>query len=172
MMRTTGSLWQRYRGRTPGLRVEVRVGAPREARNGLGPLTVVVEPVDFDRDKAEQALAQAVPRVLLSLQTYLQTQSTHEDQERYPFQQEVHLWPVGLDQNLGQLLVARALDISRRGMTLLLPARPPSEAVVIELLRPSTHQNVSAPARIVHVEAGKDGHEIEVVFGDGSGEMS
>jgi serine/threonine protein kinase len=169
LVSTAGSLWQRCLGRAPGLQVEVRVGAPREGRGGLAPVRVVLEPADCGPAQAERLLEETGPGILLSLQTYLHSEASREEQEHFPLQQEVRYWPVEVGGKLGPVVHARAVNVSRTGMALHLPCLPSSDIVLLGPAPGSPREAVRVPARIVHAEKSEgSGHEIEVTFGESS----
>ena len=69
------------------------------------------------RSQAEQLLTAIGPKLLLSLQSYLGTQADRSAQERFPYDQTVHVQSLAS----GQSLTATLRDLGRDGGCLTVP---------------------------------------------------
>src|SRR5439155_26435823 len=111
--------------------VEVLLGNGRESVGLVVPVRVRLEPVDCGRGKAVQVLTDLGSAVLISLQNYLNTQSTRQGQERFPLTQTVHVE----SRAAGLSVTGRLRDIGRAELSLLSPCPLPVGAVKLTLNR-------------------------------------
>ena len=128
-LQSKSNLWDRCLGRVPGLQVEVRIGTA-DTVTGLSPVRIRLDPVDCNRTRAEQMLAELGPTLLSSLQTYLHTQSEKSAQERFPLTQQITLQPAGV-----RPIVATLRDIGRDGMCVISPAAVATGPLQIQMNR-------------------------------------
>jgi serine/threonine protein kinase len=156
------SLWERCRGKVPGLCVDVTMGTPQSSNGDLTPVLIAIAPVDCAPGKAAQLLAELGPALLTSLQAYLSIQSRREDQERFPLQ-EVISWqtPFG-----GMPVTAQTRDIGRKGMAIYSTQPIPLSAGTISLSRPASTATLQVPAVVRDcVPDGEGRYLVEIAFG-------
>jgi hypothetical protein len=155
------SLWQRFLGRTPMLLVEVAMRPVASLDAGaMTPIRFRLSPHDCSRGKAEQLLEEMGPAVLASLQTYFSSQATRADQERYPYNQAVHVQALG-----GLSITGRMRDLGRTAMGIISPTVLPVGPVKITINRWASPMTVQIPGRVVDCVPGEEGmYEIEVVL--------
>jgi serine/threonine protein kinase len=159
------SLWQRLRGRTAALQVIIRFHQPDDI-DLMTPVTVEITPVGSLAEQAAALLAETGPKLLESVRFHLQALAERRRQERVRFDQAVPVTPVYPDGRKGRMMAARTVNLSPTGMRLLLPCRPQTEDVLIDLAAPSAPgEPVPLPARIVRVDACTDGsYDVGVSF--------
>jgi hypothetical protein len=161
-VRTPSNLWQRCLGRAPRLLVEIVLGGARGSAGQVVPVRVRLEPVDCGRGKAMQVLTELGPQVLSSLQTYLGTQTTRQEQERFPLAQAVHVQ----SQTAGLAVTGRLRDIGREELSLVLPCSLPHGAVTLTLNRWASPVTIMVPGWVRDCLAtGAKVHEAEVRLG-------
>jgi serine/threonine protein kinase len=151
------SLWQRLLGRTAGLQVIIRFHHPDDV-DALTPVTVEIMPVGSLAEQAAALLVETGPKLLESVRAHLQVLPERRREERLRFDQAVPVTPIHEYGRKGRMLAARTVNISAGGMRLLLPCRPPTEELLIELAAPSApNEPVDLPAQVVRVDANPDG---------------
>jgi serine/threonine protein kinase len=154
---TTGTLLERCLGRTPGLVVDVCLGAPRENQT---PIRVTIQPMAGGRGRAEQLLSVAGPLLLESLQTYLASQSERAAQERFPLSQTVCVQPQS-----GPAVTAQMRDVGREGLSVYSPSPLPVGPVTLTLTRWESTVTVQAPGWVRDCFADGGRFEIEIALG-------
>jgi serine/threonine protein kinase len=161
-VRTPRSLWQICLGRMPGLLVDLVLGHESESAGPVVPVRIRLQPIDCGRGKAVQVLSDLGPALLSSLHTYLNTQSTRAEQERYPLAQTAHVQsrPAGLSVSV------QLRDVGRGGLSLLSPCPLPLGPVTLTLNRWASSATVQVPGCVRDcLPVGDKAHEVEVRLG-------
>src|SRR5262249_44959240 len=87
-----------------------------------------------------------------------------------PFAQPVKVVPVSEDDGRGDAIEARALNVSTGGMSVLMPRRPASAQVCVEVALPSRREPATIIARVLRAKPPKDGRvEAALAFAWGWG---
>jgi serine/threonine protein kinase len=163
MVRVPGSLWQRCLGNTPHLEVRVRLLPPLSEPSALTPLSIIVEPVGCAAEKGAHHLQKLGPQLLQSVRHCLQAEAAG-GQERHPFEVPVLFHPSGAGGQPGKPLAAQARELSRVGMSLVLPNRPPHPECLIQLRPDAAATTPLVPARVLRAEECPGGFTVELAF--------
>ncbi|MFQ3651354.1 MAG: protein kinase [Gemmataceae bacterium] len=153
------NLWDRCLGRTPGLQIEIRIGTADRV-TGLSPLRIRLEPIDCNRTRAEQMLAELGPTLLSSLQTYLHTRSDQSAQERFGLTQQVTLLPPGIKP-----ICAMLRDLGRDGLCVISPEPLAIGPLQMQMNQWASPVMISLPGRVVDCFRVDCSHEIEIRLG-------
>jgi serine/threonine protein kinase len=161
---TSVSLWRRALGLLPSLAVEIRCEFNKEEDVTLTEATIEIRPLNCNESQSADLLEDMGPRVLESVREYLLAAQERRSQMRLPFEQSVQVLPV-FDGEPGEAILSKTRDVSQRGMSVLMPRRPPSAQVCVLLSLPSHSEPVSILARVLRVQPNKDGRfEIGLAF--------
>jgi serine/threonine protein kinase len=164
-IRLPGSLWNVLRGRQPGLEARISVPHPHFDASALTEVLIRIRPVGCEKKQGAKLLTDLGPSILESVRSYLQPHPERRGQERLQFEKAVQVCPVLEDLQLGEAIVSQAQDISAGGMKLLLPCRPSSLDVSVQLPCGSAGGPLLVPARIVRVLPWRDGrYEVGLSF--------
>jgi serine/threonine protein kinase len=160
-----GSLWQRALGKRPGLAVDIRCELPTDEATKPTEAEIEIFPVDCGGQQAVEILETVGPHLLESLRTCLDTPAERRGEVRLPFAQPVKVVPVSEDDGRGEAIEARALNVSTGGMSVLMPRRPASAQVCVELALPSRREPATIAARVLRAKPHKDGRvEVALAF--------
>jgi serine/threonine protein kinase len=160
-----GSLWQRALGKRPSLAVDIRCELQPDEMTKLTEAEVEIYPVDCGGQKAVEILEEVGPHLLESLRTCLDTPADRRGEVRLPFAQPVKVVPVSEDEGRGEALEARTLNVSTGGMSVLMPRRPASAQVCVEVALPSRREPATIAARVLRAKPHKDGRvEVALAF--------
>jgi serine/threonine protein kinase len=156
-----GSLLQGWLGRTPGLVVEIVVGAPRDPDSHLVPVRVTLQPAPGNKAGGAALLADLAPQLLASLQTYLHSQCDRAGQERFPLDLPVRVQPPGQSPPLAATL----RDLGRTGLCLYSQQRLPPGPATFVLTPPAPTPPVQIPGWVRDCVADQSGRfEVEADF--------
>ncbi len=161
-VRMSAGLLQRYLGRVPGMLVEIVLGKPRGSAGQVVPVRIRLEPLDCARGRAVLVLGELGAALVNSLHTYLGTQSTRQEQERFPLHQPVHVQ----SRTAGSALSGQLRDIGREGLSLLLSGALPVGAVTLTLNRWASPAVIQVPGWVSDCQPlGDKLYEVEVRLG-------
>jgi len=123
-----------------------------------------IKPFGSSALSADILLRQTGPALLESLRGILQAHPERRAQDRLPYEEAVTVWP--LDQNGVEQMPIRGQgkDLSRSGLGLYLPRRPPGDQVRMFLSQNGRPVPVPVSARIVRVETRGDRVEVGTMF--------
>jgi hypothetical protein len=133
----------------------------------LADVRVEARPVGCGPARAAQLLADTGPALLKALRAALDAHPDRRRQDRVPFDRPVLVRTVPDDGAPEAVLHARARNLSRTGMGLLLPERPPGRRVFVYLS--AGDAPVPVPSRLVRVQPREDGYEAGALFLVGEG---
>jgi hypothetical protein len=164
-VRFEGKLWQRLLGQQHGLEVNLQLEYPQADTAEQTRISITLRPFNCSPEKGAALLEEMGPTLLESVRDYLQTGPERRRQERLPFEQEVQVFPL-VGGELGEPLLCQAYDLSLGGIGLLMPCKPPTREVCIQLApRGNSAASVGVPGRIVHAAPGRDGcYQVGVCF--------
>jgi hypothetical protein len=158
------SLWRRALGQTPSLAVAVHCDSTSDEEAPATGTTITIRPIDCSGLQATELLDEMGPPLLVSVRTHLDADPERRTQMRLPFEQTVQVAPV-FDGELGDAIVSQARDISQRGMSLMMPCRPPSAQLFVMVSLPLRRDTASIMGRVVRVRSWKDGRfEVGLAF--------
>jgi serine/threonine protein kinase len=160
-IRTKPSMLQGLLGRSPGVQVEVVLGAPRDASTHLTPVRVLIQPVDCGRGRAEQVLTEFGPVVLGSLLSFLSAQCDRAMQERYPIRQAVEV----AAPSAGLTVRGETRDIGLGGLSFQTDTAVPAGAVTVQINRWASPATVKIPGRVRDCREVEGRYEVEVEYG-------
>ena len=159
----TGTFWQRLMGVRPGLKISIDI--PESAASAVSEVRVLIQPVECGRETAVALMEETAPLLLESLRTFFQAQPERRGQARMPFDQTVQVSPVWDDRTVGNPVVARARDISMRGIGIHMPCQPSSQQVNIRLACDPSDNAACLPASVVRATpCGDGGYEVGFRF--------
>jgi hypothetical protein len=152
---------QRLLGRVPGLELQVKHTSRPGGLSTMG-IAATLQPLP----RGEKLLEEMGPKIFDTIRHLLQAVPDRRCEERFRLRKSLKVIPVIGNQETGEGIVARALDISRAGLGFYVPCRPKSSSVLLEL-GAGTDQPMVLAAKIVHSEECADGqYQIGVVFED------
>ena len=114
--------------------------------------------------RARQLLDEAGPVLLDAVRNAVQAHPDRRRQDRVTFDQLVEVRTAPEDGAPEMVLHARARDLSRGGMGLVLPERPNSRRVHIFLSPGGDAPPVPVPSRLVRLQPREDGYEAGALF--------
>jgi serine/threonine protein kinase len=158
-IRTPTRFLGRFLGSRPSLEVKVRLLPPQSAVAALTPVVATIRPIQCSPQQGEPLLRELGPSLLESLRSYLQA-SDERTNQRYPFTQPVRVSPRVEGVQVGEPVGAQGKDISRGGIGLYLPGRPPALDLYIHLPRPTPRLPILVPARVLHTQPCGDGRYV------------
>lgn len=158
------SFWQKCLGSQPAVELALQVMPPREYRD-MTEMRVLIRPHNCNQQQSITALEELSPALLESLRNHLQAGAERRRHIRFPMNMPVQYRAVQSDNSLGDPLVGQGKDISKRGMGLYLPCKPPQEYLVLQLQGSPEEPMVSVPAQVRHAHVMGDGrYEVGVKF--------
>jgi serine/threonine protein kinase len=162
---SVGNLWQRALGKSAGLEVQIRIDSPKNDGVPMTNVTMEIRPVGIAESKAIPLLRETGPELLDSLRHFLQASAERRNAERWNFEKTIQICPVFEGQRLGDPIVSQGRDISRTGIGVYMPCRPPTMQVRVRLPHGPRGEVASIPGRIAHVAPCADGrYDIGVNF--------
>jgi hypothetical protein len=160
----SGNFWRRLMGERPGL--QIRIDLPlAPAAAAISEVRVLMRPVECGRKTAVKLMEETAPELLESLRAFFQAQPERRSEARLPFDQTVQVLPVSDHGLEGDAIIARAKDISMRGLRIIMAGQPPSQQVHIRLRSggPSTYP-ACLPASVVRAIPCDEGYEVGLRF--------
>ncbi len=121
-------------------------------------------PVGCGPARAKQLLDESGPLLLVALRGALGAHPDRRKQDRVPFDQPVMVRILAEDGGPETTIHARARDISRTGMGLLLPVKPAGRKVVIYLSVAGDAPPAPVPSRLVRLQVRDEGFEAGALF--------
>jgi hypothetical protein len=149
-----GAFFARLLGRAPGLDVAVSLPDCPNLGAVLTPLVLTLTPVHCRGGRAEQALEELGPPLLVSLRDFLQAHPERRRQERWPLDCAVEVCP--LEGDAVNVLPGRTKDVSLGGLGLYLSGRPPADRLLLRL-DPPGGEPLTVPAVVVRSALCRDG---------------
>jgi len=135
----------------------------------LADVRVEARPVGCGPARAKQLLDEAGPQLLDALRGALSAHPDRRRQDRVPFDQPVMIRTVAEDGEPETTIHARARDVSRTGMGLLLPVKPVGRKIIIYLSVADDAPPAPVPSRLVRLQARDEGFEAGALFLGGDG---
>ncbi len=135
----------------------------------LAGVHVEAKPVGCGPARAKQLLDETGPLLLDALRGALQAHPDRRRQDRVRFDQPVMVCTVAEDGSPETTIHARARDLSRTGMGLLLPVKPATRKVLIHLSLADDAPPTAVPARLVRLQPRDEGFEAGALFLGGDG---
>lgn len=158
------SFWQKCMGSAPCVEVCVEV-LPPASHATMTDVHILIRPQHCNEEQAVQALDDLGAEMLASIRNHLQAGPERRADTRFAFNVPVQFRPVLADQSLGEAMVCQGKDISRRGIGLYLPCKPPPGYLVLQLQPTASSAVVSVPAQIMHSHLMEDGrYEVGLKF--------
>jgi serine/threonine protein kinase len=150
--------------RTQGLEVHLHLRQRPTLPPPLVEVRIHIKPFGCSALAADIPLRQTGPALLESLRGVLQAHPERRAQDRLPYEEAVTVWP--LDKNGVEQMPIRGQgkDLSRSGLGLYLPRRPPSEELRLFLSQNGRPVPVPVSARVVRVETRGDRVEVGTMF--------
>jgi serine/threonine protein kinase len=142
---------KRWLGKVPGLRLQVTHGTWRDVDLPV-PIAVRLEPLPG----GEHLLEELGPRIFDSIRQYLQAEPDRRQEERFRLDKLVRVAPMFDKDDVGEGIVAQALDVTHDGFGLFLPCRPKSDHLLLDLSG-GKGSPLLVPATIVRAEPRPDG---------------
>jgi serine/threonine protein kinase len=142
---------QRWLGRGPTLSL-CFIHAIGQESSAPVPIKVTIEPLT----RSEHLLEELGPRIIDSVRQFLHAEPERRDAERFRLWKQLRVLPVFGGDEVGEGVVAQALDVSRVGLGFFLPCRPPAGEVLLEL-GAAPGPVMTVPAVIVRADACPDG---------------
>src|SRR5205823_3595966 len=130
----------------------------------LADVRVEARPIGCGPARAAQMLDETGPALLDALRSALQAHPDRRRQDRVPFDQLVEAHTFLEDGAPDAVVHARARNLSRGGMGLLLPIRPATRKVHIYLSPGGAAPPVPVPSRLVRLQPREDGIEAGALF--------
>ncbi len=162
-VRVPSSIWQRCLGGAPHLEVQVRLLPPLSATSAVTPVSITVEPVGCTAGKGGMYLEKVAPALLQTLRHCLQVEPDG-GQERHPFEAAVHYHPLGAGGHPAEAVAAKARELSRVGLRLVLPTRPPNPEGFVQLRPEAPDGAPLVPAQVLRAEPCPGGFDVELAF--------
>jgi hypothetical protein len=110
------SLWQRYRGQSAGVEVEVRLLPGRGGDDKLLEVAVAVRTFGEVSESLAKQFLDLGPRMLARVREILQNAPERRSETRWPFDTPVHVYPVTADGDVGRGVEGKCVDISAHGI--------------------------------------------------------
>jgi serine/threonine protein kinase len=155
------SLWQRWTGAQPTLRVEVEVGEPEvDAPAGVqtrSELRLAMTARGCSAQQADEILRVQGPLLIESLRQHLLPGSHGRRQERLPWNHSFSLTPLLSDGLKGPSIECQGKDISLNGIGFYMQGSLPSAEVSLSLPRTPQTPQMTMSARVVRAQACGDG---------------
>jgi serine/threonine protein kinase len=151
-------------GRPPGLEVTIHVRTRVTLPPPLTDIRIQIKPFNCTALVADNLLRQTGPSLLEHLRSVLQAHPERRASDRLIYEEPVTIWP--LDENGVEQMPLRGdgKDLSRHGLGMYLPRKPPSEQLHIFLTSNGRTVPVPIPARVVRVEPRGDRVEVGTMF--------
>jgi serine/threonine protein kinase len=153
--------YKRLLGKVPTLQMRVTHGVWPDASTPV-PFWVTLQPMPG----GEHLLEELGPRIFESVRSFLQAEPDRRQDERFRLGKLLRVSPVFETDEVGEGIVAQAVDISRDGLAFFLPCRPQSTAVLLDI-GTGNGAPILVPARIVRSDACPDGRYLVGVTFDG-----
>jgi hypothetical protein len=145
-----------------GFEISLRFQA--HAEPPLADVHIEARPVGCGPARAKQLLDETGPQLLDALRGGLGAHPDRRRQDRVRFDQPVMVCTVAEDGSPETTIHARARDVSRTGMGLLLPVKPAGRKVLIYLSPGGDAPPVPVPSRLVRLQASEEGFEAGALF--------
>jgi serine/threonine protein kinase len=133
----------------PTLKLHVVYGTQLDAAAAV-PIGITLEPLPG----GEHLLEELGPRIFDSIRQFLQAAPDRRREERFRLGKPLRVLPVFGKSEVGEGIVAQALDISTGGLGFYLPCRPASSSVLLEV---GTVSPQTLPATILRADRCPDG---------------
>ena len=143
--------YKRLLGKVPTLQMRVTHGVRPDASAPV-PFRVTLEPMPG----GEHLLEELGPRIFDSIRSFLQAEPDRRHEERFRLGRFLRVSPLFEEDEVGEGIVAQAVDISRDGLAFFLPCRPQSTSLLLDL-GTGNGTPILVPARIVRSDACADG---------------
>jgi serine/threonine protein kinase len=117
-----------WRKKVPTLKLRVVYGDHQDAAAAV-PIAITLEPLPG----GEHLLEELGPRIFDSIRQFLQATPDRRREERFRLGKPLRVLPVFGTSDIGEGIVAQALDISTAGLGFYLPCRPASPSVLLEV---------------------------------------
>jgi hypothetical protein len=159
-----GDVRASIKSRTQGFEVHLHLRQRPTLPPPLVEVRIHIKPFGCSALAADIPLRQTGPALLESLRGVLQAHPERRAQDRLPYEEAVTVWP--LDKNGAEQMPIRGQgkDLSRSGLGLYLPRRPPSEELRLFLSQNGRPVPVPVSARVVRVETRGDRVEVGTMF--------
>jgi serine/threonine protein kinase len=158
-LRFADNLWQRCMGRYPGLFVQIDLRPPQTMSESLTDVTVRLYPVDCSSKKGIELVEKIAPQLLQSLRDYLQLAPDRRGEERIACADNVQVYPVFSEQEIGEGFAAQIKDISAGGLGIYLPCQPPCEFLLVQM-GPAPGTALIIPVQALHAHPCGDGRHV------------
>jgi serine/threonine protein kinase len=155
-LRLSGNFWQRCLGRAPGLLVQIDLAMPHSSTESLTDVVLRVLPRDCHSRRGIELLEEVGPRLVHSLRDHLQLPPDRRGDERVDWVENVQVYPVYSEREVGEAFTAQTRDISREGLGLDLPCRPPCDFLLVQMC-PRHRAPLIVPVQCLHVYPRGDG---------------
>lgn len=157
-----GNFWRRCIGRQPGLKVHVKLAAPRQ---GSTDVSVQVRPHGCPPDEGTRLLQEMGVLLLESARVLLQASPARRANERLAWHYPVRVRSLAADGAAGDAVECQGKDISATGIGFYLAQTLPTTRVQIELPPTAQTPPLTMAAGIVRVQRCGDGwFEVGAVF--------
>lgn len=156
-IRLKTSFWQRCMGQSPTLEVSIQLIPPQASGTTMTDLRLLVRPRHCNPEQAAHVLEEQSPPLLNSLRECLQVGPERRRYLRFQYNAPVQICLVNDRGEVGDPMVCQGRDISRSGMGLYLPTRPPGTHLVLQLQKSARDALISIPAKIIRVVDCPDG---------------
>jgi hypothetical protein len=156
-VRLQGSVWQRYLGKSPSLLVQIDVRNPQVTSEGQSDVILRLRPCDCGPEKGAELLEELGPRLLWSLREHLLISPDRRGEERIAHADNVQVFPLFTNQEVGEGIVAQSKDLSSSGLGLYLPCRPASDVLLVQMNQPDGTP-WTIPVQTRHVQPLGNGH--------------
>ncbi len=143
---------------------EVAIRFLPHAEPPLADVRVEARPVGCGPARARQLLDEAGPHLLDALRGALGAHPDRRKQDRVPFDQPVMVRTLAEEGVPETTIHARARDVSRTGMGLLLPVKPAGRKVIIYLSVADDAPPAPVPSRLVRLQERDEGFEVGALF--------
>ncbi|HEY7315527.1 MAG TPA: protein kinase [Gemmataceae bacterium] len=156
LLHLDSTLWQRWRGRSPGLLVRIDLSMPRASTESLADVVLRVLPRDCSPPRGIELLEELGPRLMHSLRDHLQLPPDRRSDERIAWVENVRIQPVYSEREIGEAFAAQTRDISEGGIGLELPCRPPCDFLLAQICPPHRAPLI-VPLQGLHAQPRGDG---------------
>jgi serine/threonine protein kinase len=142
---------QRLLGRVPGLKLHVIHSSQAGATEAVA-VAATLQPLP----RGEHLLEELGPRIFDSIRQFLHAVPDRRREERFRLGKSLRILPVFDNHEVGEGIVAQALDISQAGLGFFLPCRPTSSEVLLEV-GTGTESPLVVAATIIRSDKCEDG---------------
>jgi serine/threonine protein kinase len=156
------TLWHRWLGPRVEIHINVRP-VPREGSH-LSEAVLRIQPGGMSTSRITSQWEEIAPVVLENLENFLRSAPENRSRPRWPFPQEVDLYPILAGSQIGPLLQARGKDLSFEGIALIVQEALPSNLAYLHLKSLPQLASFAVQAQVVRETPVEEGYEVGMTF--------